>query len=145
MPIAVESRGNETFYKNGCLIWNHEYGLAGVLNLYYKRYNLPIDLYYFERIRNRFLMNQFQNRKNFEKKVKSRFMRKKSFEANQMRDRNDELCYRPEHEEFLRTLSLEDKLDWAETQHSNKKNEKKRISDSKVGDENLFCKTRLSK
>ena len=145
MPILVETRGNETFYKNGCLIWNHNYGLTGVINLYYKRFGVPNDISFLDRIRKRDNIAHQQNRKNFSNRVKLKFERKKSFEINQKRDRNDELCYRPEPEEFLRKLSLQDKLDWAEKQNSKKKDERKRKSNSKNDDKNRFSKKRFAK
>ena len=138
MPLSVETRGNETYYKNGCLIWNHRHGLSGVLKLYYERYDIPIDSYYLDRIRKRDEQSHNQNRKNFEKRVKEKFQRKKSFEANQRKDRNDELCYRPEPAEFLRKLSLEEKFDWAENEHSKKRDKKKPKSDSQNGPKNKF-------
>ena len=157
VPISVETRGNETFYKNGCLIWNHKFGFAGILDHYYHRFGAPIDRYYLDRIRKRDLVDHQQNRKNFQKRVKSKFERKRSFEANQRKDRNDELCYRPEPEEFFRKLSLEEKLSWADDQHSEttqnlqcekgskKRVERKRKSDSKIGDKIKFCKKRFLK
>ena len=145
MPILVETRGNETFYKNGCLIWNHNYGLAGVINLYYQRFGVPNDISFLDRIRKRDEIARQQNRKNFTKRVKSKFERKKSFEINQKKDRNDELCYRPEPEEFLRKLSYKDKLDWAEENNSKKKDEKKRKSNFKNDDKNRFTKKRFAK